>query len=140
MREQELKRLQNEKAAEEETSTGSEGTAVASAKDVVENKEQPVKEESRLLAFKALPPKSTAAKREGEDASAMSERELVKHICDELQRLITAAAHKERGFDHLELVKLPKVVEKDVISVADARKRTGLVESSGYSLKKLVWS
>ncbi|KAK5129473.1 hypothetical protein LTR08_003233 [Meristemomyces frigidus] len=132
--------VQNEKAAEDEKSVEGESTAPESAKDAVLKNDQPVKEESRLLAFKALPPKSSAAKREGEDASAMSERELVKYICDELQRLISASAHKQRGFDHLELVKLPQVVERDVISVADARKRTGYVESIGYSLKKLVWS
>jgi hypothetical protein len=33
-----------------------------------------------------------------------------------------------------------KVEQKDVISVAEARKSTGYLESIGYSLKKLVWS
>lgn len=122
--------LQNEKAAKDENS----------GKDEVEKQEQPEKSESRMLAFKALPPKSSVARQEGEDGSSMSEQELVKHICDEMQKQVTAAAHKQRGFDHLDLNKLPQVEERDVLSAADARKSTGYIESIGYSLKKLVWS
>ncbi|KAK4545326.1 hypothetical protein LTR36_003506 [Oleoguttula mirabilis] len=122
--------MQNEKLAEDENS----------GKNELEKQAQPEKEESRLLAFKALPPSSSAAKQGGEDSDHMSEQELVKHICDELQRLMMSVAHKQRGFDHLELEKVPNVEEKDIISVADARKRTGYMESLGYSLKKLVWS
>ena len=34
----------------------------------------------------------------------------------------------------------PQVEERDVISITDAKKSTGYVESIGYSLKRLVWS
>lgn len=121
--------LQNENAVEDENSS----------KDEVKEQDQLQKVESRLLAFKVLPPSSSAVKNEEEEAG-MSEQELAQHISNELQRSIVSAARTQRGIDHLELEKLPHVDEKDVISVADARKRTGYVESIGYSLKKLVWS
>lgn len=94
------------------------------------------KDTSRLLGFKALPPKASAAKQESHDVEAMSEKELVAHICDEVR----AALVKARAVDHLDLAKAPAVEERDVVSVAEARRATGYIESLGYSLKRLVWS
>jgi hypothetical protein len=125
--------LNNEQTADDENAD----------KNELEKQEQPEKNESRLLAFKALPPKSSAAKqtREGESGSNdMSETELVKHICDELRSVMVAAAKKANGFDHLQLDKIADVQEKDVVSAAEARKSTGYIESLGYAVKKLVWS
>jgi hypothetical protein len=33
-----------------------------------------------------------------------------------------------------------EVEEKDIISLADAKKSTGYLEQIGYSLKKMVWA
>ncbi|TKA69071.1 hypothetical protein B0A55_08137 [Friedmanniomyces simplex] len=120
--------LGNEKAAEDENA----------GKDELEKQEMPEKSENRLLAFKALPPKSSASKYQrggGEDTEGeKSEVETVKHICDEVRRMMVAAARKEKEADHLELEKVPQVEERDVVSVAEARKGTGYMESLGYSL------
>ncbi|KAK6433658.1 hypothetical protein LTR95_010167, partial [Oleoguttula sp. CCFEE 5521] len=78
----------------------------------------------RLLAFKALPSKTSI------------EPDEVKQICDEIYKTMM----KVREMDHLDLSKAPAVQEKDVISLVDAKKATGYIESLGYSLKKLVWA
>lgn len=118
--------LQNEHAAADENAGRSE----------LEKQAEPVKDESRLLAFKALPPKSSASRRDSQEKNTMSEMDSVKHITDELHKALV----KSRQMDHLELDKAPAVEERDVIGVSEARKATGYVESLGYSLKKLVWS
>ncbi|KAK5722901.1 hypothetical protein LTR17_014204 [Elasticomyces elasticus] len=127
--------MNNEKPAEDEDAS----------KDELKKQEAPEKRESRLLAFKALPPKSAASRIAGEaddkqSSTSDEEVETVKRVCDAVRRMMVAAAQRDNGFDHLELDKVPQVQEKDVVSVMEARKSTGYVESIGYSLKKLVWS
>ena len=92
-------------------------------------------DEGRVLAFKALPPRSSVLT-EGEKAE--SEGEVVKSVCEEIIRAAnkakgTAAGAGNEGDRTLELQ------EKDIISLADAKKSTGYLEQIGYSLKKLVW-
>ena len=106
----------------------------------VEKQEVPKEDESRLLAFKALPPQASAAKDDSEEIANMSESDLVQHVCGELQKAMGAAMKRSKGIDHLQLDNLPQVEERDVISAADARKSTSYIESIGYSLKRLVWS
>lgn len=119
--------LQNEHAAEDENSAkGSE----------LEKQKTPEKDESRLLAFKALPPKSSASRRDSHEGHSMNEAELVRFVTGELH----GAMVKARRADQLEEEETPKLEDRDVVSVAEARRATGLVESLGYSLKKLVWS
>ena len=122
--------LNNEKPAEDEDESKSE----------LEKQAGPEKKDSRLLAFKALPPNTFAATKEPEEVVNMSEEELMKHVCHEIYRTLVIATKKKSGYDHLELEKVPQVQDKAVISLADARKATGYIESIGYSLKKLVWS
>ncbi|GAB7351730.1 hypothetical protein MBLNU459_g2315t1 [Dothideomycetes sp. NU459] len=115
--------------------------------------------ESRVLAFKALPPRASASKEKGAEQD-MTERELVKHVCDEIERLARAATKKQTagGRDDDEAAAAAaaaaaadaaeptptglgwQIEQKDVISLADAKKSTGYLETLGYSLKKLVWS
>lgn len=118
--------LQNEHTAEDENAKKSE----------LDKQKTPEKDESRLLAFKALPPKSSASRRDSHEDSSMSENELVKFVTTELHKTLVMA----RQMDHLELDKAPAVEEKDVLGISEARKATGYVESLGYSLKKMVWS
>jgi hypothetical protein len=118
--------LQNEHAAEDENARKSE----------IEKQNTPEKGESRLLAFKALPPKASASRRKSQEDTEISESELVKFITDELHK----TSRKARQMDHLELEKGPEVEEREVLGVAEARKATSYVESLGYSLKKMVWS
>ncbi|CAD0047458.1 unnamed protein product [Aureobasidium pullulans] len=121
-------------------SLANEKEASAAEKDGKKTDVKPA--ESRLLAFKALPPRNSASK--GKNAEGeMSEVEMVRHICEEIERLsnkaldkqtITAEGAEDEGGRKL------KAEQKDVISVAEAKKSTGYLESLGYSLKKLVWS
>lgn len=105
---------------------------------------------TRILAFKALPPSRSARKEDDSksgDSGEPSEIELVKHVCDEIDRLATLAfkkddavhARKEAG-DEGRLDKGWNIEEKDVIGVNEAKRSTGYLESLGYSLKKLVWA
>ena len=106
-------------------------------KSEVQKQEHPKKNELRLLAFKALPPKSSARKQSGDQQTAdMSENELVQHVTENVHKAMVAGARR----DHLALDKVPEVQERDIVSVAEARKSTGYMETLGYSLKKLVWS
>lgn len=125
--------LGNEKAAEDENQ----------GKNELEKQKEPEKTESRLLAFKALPSKTsvqTAAKGSSGDTASSSEVEQVKVVCNELQKAIMSALRKSRATDHLELDKVPQVEERDIISLAEARKSTGYIESLGYGLKRMIWS
>ncbi|OJD30859.1 uncharacterized protein BKCO1_5500035 [Diplodia corticola] len=112
--------------------------------------------ENRYLAFKALPPKSSFATTSGSndaDAEPPSERELVGMICEEIkrakvQRLKTVqetgggrgrdagGKGKDATRDGEDL----QIEDRDVVSLAEAKKSTGYLEQIGYSLKKLVWA
>lgn len=102
---------------------------------------------SRILAFKALPPASSARK-EGDtkDEGDIPSSDLVKHVCEEVERLATAAfanyaVHKRQdGEEQEELDKGWTVESKDVIGLTDAKRSTGYLETLGYNLKKLVWA
>ncbi|KAJ4335737.1 hypothetical protein N0V95_008805 [Ascochyta clinopodiicola] len=96
-------------------------------------------EEGRFLAFKALPPR-TSVPSEGEKAE--SEEEVVKGVCEEVVRVANKAkkspAASETGGEAAE-DRILQIEDKDIISLADAKKSTGYLEQIGYSLKKLVW-
>lgn len=90
------------------------------------------KEESslKILAFKALPARSSLASVECEEKSRMSEKDLVNSICDEVQRAALGGHSVASGF----------IEDKDIISLQEARKSTGLLEHWGHSLKKMIWA
>lgn len=88
---------------------------------------------NRLLALKALPARSAVA--EGQDLPRMTEIDQVKHVCAEIERLATAGQVMEPETQGKSLVE-----QSDIITLAEARKSTGLFEQLGHSLKKLVWA
>jgi len=88
---------------------------------------------TRVLAFKALPARSAVA--EKLDISTVSEIEQVKHICGEIERIVIAEKAQETGPEKRDILE-----SADIISLAEARKSTGLLEQLGHSLKKLVWA
>ena len=94
----------------------------------------------RVQAFKALPSRSSALTEPlSPDATAappVSEKQLVRDICAEIERAVNAAQQPALGKAKAGLV----VERKDVISLAEARRSTGLLEQLGYELKKLVWA
>ena len=84
----------------------------------------------RIVAFKAVPARSDLAGTDGEDKGRMSEIAVVNHICDEIQRAALGVNSALSDF----------VEDKDIISLQEARKNTGLLEHWGHSLKKMVWA
>lgn len=92
-------------------------------------------EEGRFLAFKALPPRSSVP---GEGEKADNEVEVVKEVCEEVVR-VAKRAKKAAPDAESEDDRVLQIEEKDIISLADAKKSTGYLEQIGYSLKKLVW-
>lgn len=89
--------------------------------------------QTRVLGLKALRARSAAA--EGQDAPRVSEIEQVKTICAEIERMVEANRVVEVGTERKSIIE-----ESDIISLADARKSTGLLEQLGHSLKKMVWA
>ncbi|KAH7055949.1 SacI homology domain-containing protein [Macrophomina phaseolina] len=112
--------------------------------------------EKRYIAFKALPPKSsfaTTSSSTGTDAEPPSERELVGMICEEIKRAkalraMTTAQGADptdrgaagKGKTTAEDVNDLRIEDRDIISLAEAKKSTSYLEQIGYSLKKLVWA
>jgi hypothetical protein len=113
-----------------------------------EDSKAPAKPEDagRFLAFKALPPatNSPPSSSKAQD-DPENEVEVVKSICEEIERI--ARKHRDRESDgNVERTgdspaqdRVVEIEQKDIISLADAKKSTGYLEQIGYSLKKLVW-
>lgn len=135
--------LQNNEESEELSASDSKNKGkVASeddSKDQKQENENQSQDDIRILAFKSLPPETSAATSGIKDIAHMSETELVAHVCDEIRKSIEGIIKRQSGVHSAEAI-TTQVGEKDVISVADARKNTGYMESIGYSLKRLVWS
>lgn len=102
-------------------------------------------DEYKMLAFKTLPPSSNyVTSSEADDGDSQTD-ELTKTITNEITRLTNA---KRLGIPVVDLTDsdvaetsgLVKVEEKDIISLADAKRSTTYMESLGYSLKKFVWA
>ncbi|KAL8789951.1 MAG: hypothetical protein Q9213_000837 [Squamulea squamosa] len=92
----------------------------------------------KLLAFKALPARTSLANVGGQkpDTVTVSEKELVRGICDDIRRAAYGGdgggsdTGFERGF----------VEEQEIISLKEARRSTGYLEQWGHELKKLIWA
>lgn len=82
----------------------------------------------KVLAFKAPPARSSLVI-EGQGTHGMSERDLVNSICDEICRVARNGRIEIDGF----------VEETDIISLQEAKNKTGLVEQWSHSVKRMVW-
>ncbi|MCJ1475459.1 hypothetical protein MMC13_004121 [Lambiella insularis] len=101
--------------------------------------------ELKIFAFKALPANSSLASGVGQDSERqqVTEMELVKTVCHEIAKAIGGdALGGKRVVTSEGLIRMTGgiVEEGDIISLAEARKSTGLLEQLGHSLKKLVWA
>lgn len=104
----------------------------------------------KILAFKALPARSSQARLADtsglESPPVVSEMDLVRSICEDIERACLAGGHRVggEGEDGLEKEGRGKgrgmIEEKEIISLAEARRSTGLLEVWGHELKKLVWA
>ena len=86
-------------------------------------------ETSHCMAMKVIPHQSLADEKVKPTPLSTAER-----ICNEIQRAITD------GIDHSAKGEVDLVEKADIISLAEARSRTGYLEHIGHSIKKLVWT
>ena len=84
----------------------------------------------KILAFKAPPARDYFTSMASQGKPTLNEHELVNHICGEIER---AARGKRSGVADL-------LLDTDIISFAEAKKSTGLIEQWGHSIKKMVWA
>jgi hypothetical protein len=91
---------------------------------------------SRVMAVKVIPPLTEARRSDGKDVGSSSESSslamrVAEQIVDEIQRAIVGEGKQDVGVE----------IEKgDIISLEEAKRRTGYFEQIGYSLKRLVWA
>ena len=86
----------------------------------------------RFLAFKALPARSSVPV--SSEDTVEDEGEIIKSVCDEIARVANGMRREEGEGD-----RKVEIEDKDIISLADAKKSTSYLEQFEYSLKKLVW-
>ncbi|KAM3423040.1 hypothetical protein BST61_g509 [Cercospora zeina] len=125
-----------------ETAGGGEGVESQDMQPDSNRKQHasPGKGESRVLAFKALPPKQSKSSSATSDLANLSEMEATKRITNALERAVNKAIQQDYGASFDNTKDAVHTQDHDVISASEARKSTSYAESLGYSLKKLVWS
>jgi len=94
--------------------------------------------ETKYLAFKSLPARSSIAGMDGHEAPVLSETDLVQSICHEIQRA-TEAGHDDGRAGENDEGKLP-IEDTAIISLEEAKKSTGYLEQWSHSLKRFVWA
>ncbi|KAF1809516.1 SacI domain-containing protein [Eremomyces bilateralis CBS 781.70] len=105
---------------------------------------QPTSQETKFWALKAGQPVSTL-KSIHSDATALNEREILDRICQDVKQAVDShrqpASETEAEPGKEAWRREPLTVEEDdIISVAEAKKSTGLLEQMTYNLKRLVWT
>ena len=89
---------------------------------------------TRFVAFKGLPlSTSVASPRLGPTTGVVKEMDRVRSIALDIERAMLAG-------DGRNVEASSTVEESDIISLADAKKRTGWLEYLVYDLKKMVWA
>ncbi|KAJ5314585.1 pantothenate transporter [Penicillium atrosanguineum] len=93
---------------------------------------------TRFVAFKSMPmsnPVPSPRPRLGPNAGIVTVKELdrVRGICQEIERAMLAG--DSQNVDSTSVVE-----QSDIISLADAKKRTGILEYLVYDIKKMVWA
>lgn len=94
--------------------------------------------EIKLLAFKALPARSSRAKADRQETQPPSEKDLVKNICEEIERAASGESIRPEQQESKDASQF--IEENDIISLDEAKKSTGYLEQWGHSLKKFVWA
>ena len=91
---------------------------------------------SRFVAFKSLPAKAVSTNpRLGSTSGTVNVRELdrVRSICLEIERAMMTGDGQNKDAASV-------VEQSDIISLEEAKKRTGLLEHLVYDIKKMVWA
>ncbi|GAB1199194.1 hypothetical protein APSETT444_008540 [Aspergillus pseudonomiae] len=94
---------------------------------------------TRFIAFKALPLSNSVTQTKRSNIT-VSETDWVRTICEEIERAVKAGeVQQPHPSDPKE--DAPSIIEaSDIISLDDAKKRTGIFEHLVYDIKKLVWA
>ena len=124
-------------SVEEESDDGREGPkGVAKAKEAKKNSG------SKILAFKALPPRSSYVSSRNTDEEPPSEAESMRLICEQIAKQVNSsrAGVSAEGDADKTQPRLLNVKEEDIVSLSEAKRSTGYLETLGYSIKKLVWA
>ena len=109
------------------------GTSLVSQPPASENiTGRPAAPTTRVLALKALSARSAVV---AGHETQMSEFDQVKAICSDIERMILHGQVVELGTERKSIVE-----SGEIISLADARKSTGLLEQLTHNIKKLVWA
>ena len=92
----------------------------------------------KILAFKALPARSSLVHVDGEEAHRGSEKEAVACICEEIEQASFIIRHGKRAARSTD----PSVFieDREIISLSEAKKSTGLLEYWSHALKKFIWA
>ena len=100
----------------------------------------PKRPSSRFLAFKALPLSNSVTQSwNSGQCAAVTEVDWVRCICEEIERAKNTGGgpqESETGAGAGESV----VGQSDIVSLAEAKKRTGFLEHLIYDVKKFVWA
>ncbi|CAK7205043.1 hypothetical protein SEUCBS139899_007807 [Sporothrix eucalyptigena] len=100
---------------------------------------RPTSPPAKRLAFKALYAESSlapsATSSAAETVVKRTEKDQVMSIASEIERLILMSRPVVAGAEHKTIIS-----KGDIVSLAEARKSTGLLGHLGHSLKKLVWA
>lgn len=91
----------------------------------------------KILAFKALPARSSLVHVDGEGPHHESEKEAVACICDEIEKATVVGDGKGTARSTNPSI---FVEDREIISLSEAKKSTGLLEYWSHSLKKFIWA
>jgi SacI homology domain/Inositol phosphatase len=101
---------------------------------------------SKILAFRALPPRSYYTSANAGYPHPLNEEESIKVICDQIAEAVNNFKKSSNAGDEQQSPTAPEISEPitvkegDILSLADAKRSTGYLESLGNSIKKLVWA
>ncbi|KAH8821933.1 SacI homology domain-containing protein [Xylogone sp. PMI_703] len=125
------------KPAATPTTTTTDTSSILGLGGLMNSSSSSSKSTRKILALKALPSRSAVADKQA--AKGISELENVKAICSEIERTALAgqAVIPASGATR----ESKRLVETgDVISLAEAKKNTTLLDQLGHELKKMVWA
>ncbi|KKK19570.1 hypothetical protein ARAM_007529 [Aspergillus rambellii] len=90
----------------------------------------------RIMAFKALPLSNSVTQTQHRPSATVSETEWVRSLCEEIERVMRVGEEAQPDGEPPSSV----IEASEIISLTDAKKRTGLLEYLVHDIKKLVWA
>ncbi|KAL4788592.1 SacI homology domain-containing protein [Aspergillus varians] len=90
----------------------------------------------RIMAFKALPLSNSVTQTQRKNRVTVSETDWVRTICEEIERGMKAGEEMQTDDEPQSSV----IESSEIISLAEAKKRTGLLEYLVHDIKKMVWA